>query len=197
MIAFIIATFVLAAIPGPALLSIVGAGSAFGFKGGLPYTLGALLGANIVIILSIIGFASILMAEPNLKMVLSMVSLGYLVYIAVQVAASNRIVDNNEEKSRLGVINGVIIQLVNPKAYAVGIALFSGFPLAINNMLSEVIVKLILINSIFIPAYFLWLFFGEILHAQLSETKNNKTVKVSLALLMMLSVVMSTISIFS
>mgnify|MGYP001249508501 CR=1 FL=1 len=197
MIAFIIVVFVLAATPGPALLSIVGAGSAFGFRGGLPYTFGALLGANIVIILSIVGFASILMAAPNLKIFLSIVSLSYLVYVALQVAGSNQMVNDTEKKPRLGVINGVIIQLLNPKAYAVGIALFSGFPLAINNMLSEVIIKLLLINSIFVPAYFLWLFFGEILHARLSVTTNNKTVNVSLALLMMLSVVISAISIFT
>ena len=197
MIAFIIVVFVLAATPGPALLSIVGAGSAFGFRDGLPYTFGALLGANIVIILSIVGFASILMAAPNLKIFLSIVSLSYLVYVALQVAGSDHMVNNTEKNPRLGVINGVIIQLLNPKAYAVGIALFSGFPLAINNMLSEVIIKLLLINSIFVPAYFLWLFFGEILHARLSVTTNNKTVNVSLALLMMLSVVISAISIFT
>ena len=197
MIAFIIVVFVLAATPGPALLSIVGAGSALGFKGGLPYTFGALLGANIVIMLSIVGFASILMAAPNLKIFLSIVSLSYLVYVAFQVAGYNQTVNDTEKKCRLGVINGVIIQLLNPKAYAVGIALLSGFPLAMNNMFSEVIIKLLLINSIFVPAYFLWLFFGEILHARLLVTTNNKTVNVSLALLMMLSVVISAISIFT
>ena len=43
--------------PGAALLSIVGAGSTFGFKGGLASTFGALLSANTVIVLSTIGFA--------------------------------------------------------------------------------------------------------------------------------------------
>ena len=64
----------------------------------------------------------------NLKIVFSIVSLSYLVYVAFQVASANRIVDNSEKKTRLGVVDGVIIQLVNPKAYAVGVALFSGFP---------------------------------------------------------------------
>ena len=48
--------------PGSALLSIVGAGSTFGFKGGLAGAFGALLSANTVIMLSIIGFVSILTA---------------------------------------------------------------------------------------------------------------------------------------
>ncbi len=45
-----------------ALLSIVEAGSTFGFKGGLVGIFGALLSANTFITLSIIGFASILTA---------------------------------------------------------------------------------------------------------------------------------------
>ena len=59
---FTIAVFVLSANPGPALLSIVGAEPTFRFKGGLAGTFGALLRANKVITLSIIGFASILTA---------------------------------------------------------------------------------------------------------------------------------------
>ena len=56
------AVSVLLANPGPALLSIVGAGSTFGFKGGLAGTFGALLSVNTVITLSMIGFSSILTA---------------------------------------------------------------------------------------------------------------------------------------
>ncbi len=59
---FFIAVSVLVIYPGPVLLSIVGARSTFGFKGGLAGTFGALLSANTVITLSIIGLASILTA---------------------------------------------------------------------------------------------------------------------------------------
>ena len=59
---FVYCLSVLVINPGPALLSIVGAGSTFGFKGELAGTFGALLSANTVIMLSIIGFASILTA---------------------------------------------------------------------------------------------------------------------------------------
>ena len=148
MIAFVIAVFVLAAIPGPALLSIVAVGSAFGFRGGLSYTVGALLGANIVMILSIIGFASILAAAPNLKIFLSMLSLGYLVYVAFQITRSKQTLGKAEKKRSLGLTDGVIIQLINPKAYAVGLALFSGFPPAKDNMLGEILIKFTIVNSI-------------------------------------------------
>ncbi len=196
MIAFVIAVFVLATIPGPALLSIVAVGSTFGFRGGLSYTVGALLGANIVIILSIIGFASILAAAPNLKIFLSILCLGYLVYIAIQITRSKHTVGKAEKKRRFSLTDGVIIQLVNPKAYAVGLALFSGFPLATDSILSEIQVKLIIVNSIFAPAYFLWLLLGEFLHARLAVTKCNRTINGSLAMLMIFSVLTSAISIF-
>ena len=197
MVAFIIAVFVLATIPGPALLSIVAVGSALGFRGGLSYTVGALLGANIVIILSIIGFASILAAAPNLKIFLSILSLGYLVYVAFQIARSKETLGKAEKKRSLRLTDGVIIQLVNPKAYAVGLALFSGFPLATHSIHIEIQIKLIIVNSIFAPAYFLWLLLGETLHARLAVTKCNSTLNGSLAVLLIFSVLTAAISIFS
>ena len=197
MIAFIIAVFVLATIPSPALLSILAVGSAFGFRSGLLYTVGALLGANIVIILSIIGFASILAAAPNLKIFLSILSLGYLVYVAFQIARSKETLGKAEKKRSLSLTDGVIIQLVNPKAYAVGLALFSGFPLAAHSIHNEIQVKLIIVNSIFAPAYFLWLLLGETLHARLAVTKCNSTLNGSLAVLLIFSVLTAAISIFS
>ena len=72
-ITFVITVLILAVILSPALMSIVGVGSAFGFKSGLPLTDGALLEANIVITLLIGGFTPILATIPNLKINLSMV----------------------------------------------------------------------------------------------------------------------------
>ncbi len=184
-------------IPGPALLSIVAVGSTFGFRGGFSYTVGALLGANIVIILSIIDLASILAAAPNLKIFLSILSLGYLVYVAFQIARSKQTLGKAEKKKSLNLTDRMISQLVNPKAYAVGLALFSGFPLATHSIHSEIHVKLIIDNSIFAPAYFLWLLLGDMLQARLAVKKCDSTLNGSLAVLMIFSVLTSAISIFS
>ena len=51
MVTFALAVLVLAATPGPALLSIVAVGSAFGFRQGTRYVIGAVAGANIVILM--------------------------------------------------------------------------------------------------------------------------------------------------
>ncbi len=125
----IIAVFVLATILGLALLSIVAVGSAFGFRVGLSYTVGALLCANIVMILSILGFALILVAAPNLKIFLSILSLGHLAYVALQIAHSKQTFGKAENKRSLSLTDGVIFQLVNPKAYAWDLHFFQGFPL--------------------------------------------------------------------
>ena len=84
----------------------------------------------------------------------------------------------------MGLTDEVIIQLINPKAYAVGVALFSGFPLAADNILGEILIKFTVVNSIFVPTYFLWLLFGEMLYARLLATKYNNIINVTLAVLM-------------
>ena len=67
MVTFALAVFVLAATPGPALLSIVAVGSAFGFKQGTRYVIGAIAGANIVILMVISGLAALLANFPSLR----------------------------------------------------------------------------------------------------------------------------------
>ena len=101
-----------------------------------------------------------------------------------------------KKKIRLGLTDGVIIRLINPKAYAVGLALFSGFPPAKDNMLGEILIKFTIVNSIFVPAYFLWLLFGEMLYAPLLATKYNNIINVTSAVLMIFSVMISAFSIF-
>ena len=64
MATFILAVLVLSATPGPALLSIVAVGSAFGFKKGIRYVIGAIAGANIVILMVISGLVALLATFP-------------------------------------------------------------------------------------------------------------------------------------
>ena len=80
MLTFAIAVFVLAATPGPALLSILGTGAAFGFRVGLKYVIGALVGANVAILLIISGLANFLESSPNPSDI-NFISLCYLSYV--------------------------------------------------------------------------------------------------------------------
>ncbi len=195
MITFSLAVLVLAATPGPALLSIVAVGSAFGFKQGTRYVIGALAGANIVILMVISGFAPLLTNFPGLRTILAVFSLCYLVYIAWQIATASNVLNKNKKVKIVGFSDGIFIQLFNPKAYAVALALFFGFPLFYQNFAIETLTKLIMVNGIFVPAYMFWLLLGVKLRTLNLSPRLAKTVNQLLALSMLLAVVFSSSSV--
>ncbi len=195
MVSFSIAVLVLAATPGPALLSIVAVGSTFGFKQGTRYVIGALAGANIVILMVISGFAPLLTNFPGLRTILAVFSLCYLVYIAWQIATASNVLNKNKKVKIVGFSDGIFIQLFNPKAYAVALALFFGFPLFYQNFAIETLTKLIMVNGIFVPAYMFWLLLGVKLRTLNLSPRLAKTVNQLLALSMLLAVVFSSSSV--
>ena len=195
MFTFVLAVLVLAATPGPALLSIVAVGSAFGYKQGIKYVVGALAGANIVIFMVICGFAVLLAKFSGLRAMLTGFSACYLVYIAWQIATAPNVLNDNENVKIVGLIDGVLIQILNPKAYAVALALFFGFPFSNHSFVIETLTKLLIINGIFIPAYLLWLLFGVKLRELKLSRRKAKLVNWTLAILMLLAVAFSSISI--
>ena len=195
MLTFSLAVLVLAATPGPALLSIVAVGSAFGFKQGTRYVIGAIAGANIVILMVISGLAALLTNFPSLQALLTGLSLCYLTYVAWQIATAPNVLNNNEKVKIVGIADGIFIQLLNPKAYAVALALFLGFPFSYQSFAIETLTKLLMVNGIFIPAYALWLLLGVRLRALNLSPQLAKRLNQSLALSMLVAVVISGASI--
>lgn len=194
MLTFAIAVFVLAATPGPALLSILGTGAAFGFRVGLKYVIGALVGANVVILLVISGLANFLESLPQIRVILIFISLCYLSYIAFQIATSNANSGLERTTNLVGFKDGVIIQLINPKAYAVALALFSGFPFSKQTLFVEIYLKLLITNVIFIPAYLAWLLAGVKLNSLNLSHKKARIVKIMLAFLMLVAALVSVLT---
>ena len=193
MLTFAIAVFVLAATPGPALLSILGTGAAFGFRVGLKYVMGALVGANVVILLVISGLANFLESLPQIRVILIFISLCYLSYIAFQIASYKSNSGLERTTNLVGFKDGLIIQLINPKAYAVALALFSGFPFSKQTLFVEIYLKLLITNVIFVPAYLAWLLTGVKLNSlNLSHEKARK-IKITLAFLMLVAAFVSVL----
>jgi len=59
-----------------------------------------------------------------------------------------------------GFITGAMLQLINPKAYAVNTMLFSSFAFYPDNFAIETGLKLLINNAMWIPIHLLWLYAG-------------------------------------
>ncbi len=160
MIEFALACFFLLITPGPGVLSVAGVGSGFGFKAGFSYLWGLCAGNFAVGMAVATGLAAVLFSIPYLRLILLFASIAYLTYLAAKIAFSgNRVALIAPEKAP-GFWNGFTLQFINPKAYAVNTALFTGFAFLPASYILEVVVKIGLLNAFWIPIHFLWLGVG-------------------------------------
>src|SRR6056297_212841 len=194
MLTFAAAVFFLIITPGPGVLSTAGVGAGFGLRPGARYVLGLFLGTNLVAVAVVSGVAALIVADPRIRMVLFLLSFGYLGYLALRIAFAGAKLAFIEKASPPGVLGGVLLQIINPKAYAVNTALFTGFAFWPDNYAAEVAMKFLIMNAIWVPIHFLWLWAGVSLHRLDLSTRAHRIINIGMALSMMTVVVLGVLS---
>ena len=94
-----------------------------------------------------------------------------------------------------GLMSGTTIQLINPKAYAVHITLFSGFAFYPNDFFIETAIKLLIANVIWILIHFLWLYLGVKINQLELPEKTQRITNVFMAICLLAVVGLSVWSI--
>lgn len=90
-----------------------------------------------------------------------------------------------EAKAPPGILGGVALQAINPKAYVVNTSLISGFSYAPDNLPFEIITKVLIMNAIWIPIHLAWLWAGTVLHELNLSQKTQRAINVGMALAML------------
>ncbi|NNL35531.1 MAG: LysE family transporter [Silicimonas sp.] len=160
MLTFALAVFFLIITPGPGVLSLAGVGSAFGYRDGARYLAGLFIGTNLVCAGVISGLAAILFAIPEIRILFTLASMAYILWLAFKIAFAGAKIAFIERVNPPGIKGGILLQAINPKAYAVNTALFSGFAFMAGNPGLEILVKLLILNAIWLALHVLWLWFG-------------------------------------
>ena len=118
---------------------------------------------------------------PPLRVVLLIASAAYLVYIAVRIATAGAKVAIIAADRPLGFFNGIAMQFINPKAYAVMTTLFSGFAFLPQSPVLEPIVKAAIFAAISFPVHTVWLFAGAGLKRLALSARATRIVNVAMA----------------
>ena len=105
------------------------------------------------------GLAALIMADPMVRFVLLLASSAYLGYLAFKIALAGTKI-GFIHMAAPGFITGVMLQLINPKAYAVNTALFSSFAFYPESFAVETALKLVIVNLIWVPLHLAWLYAG-------------------------------------
>lgn len=181
MLTFIAAVTLLIGTPGPGVLSAAGFGAAYGFKPSLRYVLGLFFGTNLVLLSIISGFAAIIMSMPQLRLVLMVLSVSYLLYLAARIAFAGSKIAFISAKTSPGIWSGILLQVINPKAYAVNTSLITGFNYAPDNVVFEIGTKVVIIMLIWTPIHLGWLWAGVVLHRLDLPAKTQRRINIVMA----------------
>ncbi len=185
MLSFAAAVFFLIITPGPGVLSTAGVGAGYGARAGLRYVAGLCVGTNLVALAVVTGLAAAILADPRTRWALFAASTAYLLYLAFRIATAGARLAFIRHARAPGLANGVILQFINPKAYAVNTALFTGFPFLGGSYLGEVLDKFAIVNAIWLPIHLLWLWAGIRLHELDLGPAAHRAINIAMSLAML------------
>jgi threonine/homoserine/homoserine lactone efflux protein len=194
MLTYALALFFLLITPGPGVLSVAGVGSAFGPGAGTRYIAGIMVGTNLVAAAVVFGVAASIMANDRIRLIMLTASLLYLVYLAFRIAFAGSTIAIIKATKAPGFWAGVVLQVVNPKAYAIIATLITGFAFWPENLVAETAIKLLIFNSISVPVHFAWLFVGITFHRLNLKPDTQRRVNMLMAISMLLVVGLALIA---
>lgn len=189
-----LAAFPLMGSPGPATLSLAGIGAAFGFRRGVPYLLGIVAGTTVVLMMIATGVTALILAEPALVTVLTVLAGAYILYLAWRIATApvGRIHASIERAPAF--VPGFLLAVANPKAFAAIGAVYSGQSLVADSLLQDSAAKVVALSLVIVIVNAAWLAFG----ATFSRFQNDPTIgraaNFSFALMLVVSVGLAVIA---
>ena len=196
MLFFATSVLLLIMTPGPGVLSTAGIGAAYGYRSGLAYVTGLFIGNFLVGLAAVAGLSTFILASPLLRNVLMVLSTVFILYLAYKIASSGSKIAFDKAKSKLGLRAGVTLQLINPKAYAVNMALFSGYPFLPNSPTQEMLIKFLIFNLIWIPVHLAWLAIGAKIHSLNLQPTTQSRINICMATALVIVVGLAFISFF-
>lgn len=185
MLTFAAAVFFLIVTPGPGVLSTAGVGSAFGYRPGLRYLIGLFVGTNLVALAVVTGLAAAILADDRIRTFLLWASALYLLYLAVRIALAGSRIAFIHRDAPPGITGGLLLQAINPKAYAVNTTLFTGFAFLPDSYVAEMALKFLIMNAIWIPIHLAWLWAGVTLRKLDLPSRIQRAINIVMALSML------------
>jgi len=187
-LSLITATALLLGSPGPAPLALAATGATYGVKKGVPFLLGILLGLSCAIVGATAGLSVLFTSFPAVRVACQFIGAAYILFIAFKIATAP-IVTNDASTSAPKFKDGFILNLLNPKAYAAFLAIFSQFLLPFSQPSIGYIVTGITCLLVATVVDVIWLGFGAMLRPIFSHPKQARTIRIIFALLMVGAVI--------
>jgi len=165
--------------PGPNNVLCAAHGSQHGLKGSMPLIAGMAVGWSSLGLF--VGAATVFIEEnEEFFQLLTYVGAAYIAYLSYKIATSSPIDTEHEQADRLGFRTGMILQIVNGKAWIHFLVLMTAFGgLFGSGFVAKAL--LVLLNLVFgLPAVVTWATFGTLLRGVFSTEKSAKNLNMAM-----------------
>jgi threonine/homoserine/homoserine lactone efflux protein len=149
---FVLASYALAVVPGPAVVYIVNRSLAQGRRVGVYSALGIATGGLAHVLAAAVGLSAILTASALAFSIVKYAGAGYLVYLGVRALRSGEVpleAAATEVSQRRAFGQGIVVNVLNPKT---GLFFLSFFPQFIHPEVGPVAIQMVILGSVFIAA---------------------------------------------
>ncbi|PKH55748.1 LysE family translocator [Shewanella sp. Choline-02u-19] len=175
--------------PGPNNIMLMSSGVNFGVKRSLPHLFGICIGFPAMVLAIGLGLSAVFQSYPILHVIVKYVGISYLLYLAWLIANSSAKMNGKVTVAPLTFIQAAAFQWVNPKAWIMGIGAIATFTTMQQALAPQVITIVSVFFCVALPSAFVWLGFGVALKRILKNQRQQKIFNVSMALLLVLSII--------
>ncbi len=177
--------------PGPNNTMLLASGLNFGFVRSLPHMFGITIGFSVMIIAVGLGLSRIFEIFPPLHHVLFVLSAIYLLYLAWMIATSKSSSSSSDSVGKpFTFLQAAAFQWVNPKAWVMAIGVTTGY-VPHDNFTSGLFLVAAITALVNFPCIAVWAGFGAAMQRYLSQERHRMIFNVTLAILLVISVLMS------
>jgi len=187
LIALITFAFVSTVSPGPNNIMLMTSGANVGFMRTIPHMLGITFGFSLMVALVGFGLMGLFTAYPVIQQGLRIISMLYLVYLAVKIANSKPMANKKSDYRPMNFISAASFQWVNPKAWTMALTAISVY--AASTEPQDVLLVSLIFGLVNVPSVSLWTTAGKQLQSILQAPTKIKIFNYSMAGLLALSIV--------
>lgn len=158
-------------LPGPNNLLSAVHSSKFGFNKTLPLISGMVIGWFLLGV--VVGFGALFIEKDStLLTALTYIGVSYMIYLSYKITFSLNTEDSNISSEELGINTGIILQIVNGKAFIHLLILMTVFGTAFGTDIMGKMIIAILNVSIKLMGWITWALFGSALKIKFNDARS-------------------------
>ena len=178
--------FVTCFTPGPNNTMLMASGLNFGISRTMPHMLGVSFGFPLMVFCVGLGVAQVFQAFPALYTALKIISIGYLLWLALQIAMADSVKTDNGQAQPLTFVQAAAFLWVNPKAWVMAVGISATYLIA-----GQFWASLVVFSGIFLIAGLCssssWMLGGAGLRALIGNRTWVRVINIGLAVVLVAS----------